>query len=117
MALELNLKVSSDIEAARERRRAIVAAQIEERQDVDVSTIPITGDLYNWLHITSRGGGVGGTIYGDLYNDVNGRWRDGQNIRTSAIVKIVDNVAVTLNSAYRLHNPIDTEIPASKVVE
>jgi hypothetical protein len=72
---------------------------IAARKDVDVKTLPITGELHDW---SVAPWGAREVVWGSIYNDVNRRFPDGKSIHTSAVVKIEDGVVVTLNSAYRL---------------
>lgn len=57
----------------------------------------ITATLKNWYF-------VDGVIFGDIYEDTKGRFKDGAHVRTSRILAITDNVAQTLNSVYKLEN-------------
>lgn len=91
----------ADGEAAAAARRAEALALRDVRMSVDVSTVPITGELHKWQTQTSPGKGYI-ALWGYIYGDVASRFRDGTWIRTSMIVKIEDGIALTLNSAYRL---------------
>lgn len=88
-------------EKERRKRSDDIYALREARKSVDVSTVPIDGDLHDWVKVLagSRGGHI---IWGRIYNDTKMRFPDGRTIHTSLIVKIEDGIALTLNSAYRL---------------
>lgn len=73
---------------------------MESRMYVDVATIPITGDLSDWVLLPDAT--IPRFAYGNIANDADGRFCDGEHIRTSKIVKIEGDIVVTLNSAYRL---------------
>lgn len=74
----------------------------DARMSVDVSTVPIDGELRNVVKYPSTRDPSAFVLYGDIYGDRKGRFADGTNIHTSLIVKIDGDVALTLNSAYRL---------------
>jgi len=63
--------------------------------------LPIKAELHNW-QVQHFHGKDYIAVWGYVYNDDTGRFRDGEWIRTSMIAKIEDGIAVTLNSAYRL---------------
>lgn len=48
---------------------------------------------------------VGDVIYGTVYEDSKGRFKDGDGIVTSRLVSVDDNIAKTLNSTYKLGAP------------
>lgn len=48
---------------------------------------------------------VGDVIYGTIYEDSKGRFKDGDGIVTSRLVSVDDNIAKTLNSTYKLGAP------------
>ncbi len=63
----------------------------------------VTGRLENWFI-------MGGVAFGDIYDDVWGRFSDGDSVRTSRITSNINNavegaVIATLNSTYRLGKP------------
>ncbi|QGH74850.1 hypothetical protein MAL1_00104 [Bacteriophage DSS3_MAL1] len=88
-------------EKARAARDEEIERLIEARMDTDVHSVPIDGELHNYSEgpRTKSGKYV---LWGHVYGDAKGRFPDGLFIRTSAIVKIEDGIALTLNSAYRL---------------
>ena len=66
----------------------------------------ITGRIENWVYDEYRG-----IIIGDLYDDINNRWEDGQKISTSRLLPMSlqahsspkeGGVVNTLNSTYLL---------------
>ena len=67
----------------------------------------ITGRLENWVRQDVPGGYI---IWGNLYDDIHGRWNDGQWIHTSLIKTAPTSfetdpqrtMVVTLNSIYEL---------------
>lgn len=63
----------------------------------------VTGRLENWMRQDYGGGAY--VYVGNLYEDVNQRWWDGVNIRTSRVKKVEDDLVYTLNSIYRLGKP------------
>ena len=84
------------------RARSTVAElqeHIYERMRVDTSTVPVTGELYGWRR---QDVGEGYIIWGHVHGDTKGRFEPGTFIRTSLVLKIENDIAVTLNSAYRL---------------
>lgn len=61
-----------------------------------------TGRLENW--VVTPLGTKGSIVWGDLYEDVNKRWCEGENIRTSLIIEIneAEGWVQTRNSLYKL---------------
>lgn len=54
--------------------------------------------LENWVR-------VGEVIYGTVYEDSKGRFQDGDDIVTSRLVSVDDNIVKTMNSTYKLGAP------------
>ncbi|AMO44128.1 hypothetical protein vBRpoSV10_70 [Ruegeria phage vB_RpoS-V10] len=104
IALNLPPVLEEDI-AAEEARRAARRKEIHdlraERMMEDANSLPIKAELRNW-QVQHFPGKDYIAIWGYVYDDVTGKFRDGEWIRTSMIAKIEDGIAVTLNSAYRL---------------
>lgn len=100
--MEADYKISVSHEAARKARRAEVKAIQSERKAEDVSDQPITGELHNWQRQYIPGSNTDFVIWGHIHNDIRGRFPDGTWVRTSLIARIDDDVAITLNSNYRL---------------
>ncbi|QJA43140.1 hypothetical protein [Phaeobacter phage MD18] len=88
-------------EKARDARREEISRRIVARMGIDVHSVPIDGELRNFSEGLRTASGKY-PLWGNIYGDVKGRFADGTLIRTSAIVKIEDGIALTLNSAYRL---------------
>lgn len=102
--LNLPPVLEEDIAAAEARhaaRRKEIHDLRAERMMGDANSLPIKAELRNWQVQTFPGKDYI-AIWGHVYDDVTGRFRDGEWIRTSMIAKIEGGIAVTLNSAYRL---------------
>ncbi len=54
--------------------------------------------IENWVK-------VGNVIYGEIFEDSKGRFKDGDGIVTSKLVSVDGDVAKTLNSTYKLGVP------------
>ena len=79
--------------------------KVEERLDVEAADLPLSGVIGAWALHEHRGGVS--VIYGYCHRDYKDRDFSGGPIRTSFVVKIEDNIAVTLNSAYLLLSDAD----------
>jgi len=94
-------------EESREKKRAEIRDLKSARMGVDVSTLEVTADLKDWVEMPTSTGEFY-CIWGTAANDSKGRFPDGHIVRTSAIVKVEEGIAVTLNSAYRLLSQKET---------
>jgi hypothetical protein len=97
-----NKDIDIDPVKLREERVAEIRALQASRQGEDVFEKPITAELINWQkQFLSNGEDY--VIWGNIQNQSGfPRFREGEWIRTSLIAKIEGDIAMTLNSVYRL---------------
>lgn len=58
----------------------------------------IQARIENWVR-------VGDVIYGEIFEDSKGRFKDGDGIVTSRLVSVKDDIAETVNTVYKLGVP------------
>lgn len=99
--MSLNEKLPAERIDDMEIRAGQILRKRDERAAEDDTEQPITGELHGWVKVHTRDG-ENFVIWGNIYNDIHGRFPDGYWIRTSLIARIEGDIAVTLNSNYRL---------------
>ena len=87
-----------------ERQKARDEALMALKEERCAGPVPeeITGELHDWKKQPIPGHEGEFVIWGRVYNDSKGRWPDGHWIRTSLISRVEGDLAITLNSVYRL---------------
>lgn len=85
--------------ASKSAGRRSFEQEIEQRKAQPIEDGPVTGELHDWRKIEIDDHF---RIEGKIVGDVRQRFADGTTIHTSPIARMEGDLAITLNSVYRV---------------